>query len=179
MIASNQPESLAQTRRFPAVRFLCCNEKYLCATVLPLLATDKSYGNVCHLWERGSSVDFYQNLDATQRAQSEGGVSRSPEWLIRWTPSLGSIVQGVLHSTTELSLVPGPSEINSTGCTGGGGGFARGEFRGENFAVKKGGEIFPWRNFGVTGASFTTAAGIVFPEQGQARLRTRLCPLMP
>ena len=31
----------------------------------------------------------------------------------------------------------------------GGGNFARGEFRGENFAVKKGGEIFPWRNFGV------------------------------
>ena len=50
-----------------------------------------------------------------------------------------------------------------------------GEFRGENFAVKKGGEIFPWRNFGVTVPSFTTAAGIVFPEQGQARLRTRLC----
>ena len=31
----------------------------------------------------------------------------------------------------------------------GGGNFARGEFRGENFAVKEGGEIFPWRNFGV------------------------------
>ena len=57
----------------------------------------------------------------------------------------------------------------------GGGNFARGEFRGENFAVKKGGEIFPWRNFGVTVPSFTTAADIVFPEQGQARLRTRLC----
>ena len=57
----------------------------------------------------------------------------------------------------------------------GGENFARGEFRGENFAVKKGGEIFPWRNFGVTVPSFTTAAGIVFPEQGQARLRTRLC----
>ena len=49
----------------------------------------------------------------------------------------------------------------------GGGNFARGEFRGENFAVKKGGEIFPWRNFGVTVPSFTTAAGIVFPEQGR------------
>ena len=57
----------------------------------------------------------------------------------------------------------------------GGGNFARGEFRGENFAVKKGGEIFPWRNFGVTVPSFTTAAGIVFREQGQAQLRTRLC----
>ena len=42
----------------------------------------------------------------------------------------------------------------------GGGNFARGEFRGENFAGKKGGEIFPWRNFGVTVPSFTTAAGI-------------------
>ena len=52
---------------------------------------------------------------------------------------------------------------------GGGGDFrGRGEFRGENFAVKKGGEIFPWSNFGVTVPSFTTAAGIVFPEQGQA-----------
>ena len=61
----------------------------------------------------------------------------------------------------------------------GGGNFARGEFCGENFAVKKGGEIFPWRNFGVTVPSFTTAAGIVFPEQGQAQLRTRLCLLMP
>ena len=57
----------------------------------------------------------------------------------------------------------------------GGENFARGEFRGENFAVKKGGEIFPWRNFGVTVPSFTTAAGIVFREQGQAQLRTRLC----
>ena len=61
----------------------------------------------------------------------------------------------------------------------GGENFARGEFRGENFAVKKGGEIFPWRNFGVTVPSFTTAAGIVFPEQGRVRLRTRLCLLMP
>jgi hypothetical protein len=43
------------------------------------------------------------------------------------------------------------------------------------FGDFKGGEIFPWRNFGVTVPSFTTAAGIVFPEQGQARLRTRLC----
>ena len=57
----------------------------------------------------------------------------------------------------------------------GGENFAKGEFRGENFAVKKGGENFPWRNFGVTVPSFTTAAGIVFPEQGQARLRMRLC----
>ena len=61
----------------------------------------------------------------------------------------------------------------------GGGNFARGEFCGENVAVKKGGEIFPWRNFAVTVPSFTTAAGLVFPEQGQARLRTRLCLLMP
>ena len=49
-----------------------------------------------------------------------------------------------------------------------------GGFRGENFAVKKGGEIFPWRNFGVTVPSFTTAAGIVFPERGRARLRMNM-----
>ena len=70
-------------------------------------------------------------------------------------------------------------ESPSTAVQGGGGNFARGEFRGENFAVKKGGEIFPWRNFGVTVPSFTTAAGIVLSEQGQVRLRTRLCLLMP
>ena len=29
-------------------------------------------------------------------------------------------------------------------------------------------------NFGITVPSFTTAAGIVFPEKGQARLRTHL-----
>ena len=32
----------------------------------------------------------------------------------------------------------------------GGGGFVRGEFRGEIFTVKKGGKFFPWRNFGAT-----------------------------
>ena len=55
---------------------------------------------------------------------------------------------------------------------GGGGDCARGELRGEItskiFAAKTGGESFPWRNFGVTVPSFTTAAGIVFPEKGQA-----------
>ena len=53
-----------------------------------------------------------------------------------------------------------------------GGGFARGEFGGENFAIKKGGEFFPWRNFGSTAPSFITTAGIVFSGKGQARLRT-------
>ena len=58
--------------------------------------------------------------------------------------------------------------------TAGGGGGARGEFCGENFAVNEGGENFPWRSVGVTIPSFTTAAGIVFPEKRQARLRTHL-----
>ena len=49
-------------------------------------------------------------------------------------------------------------------CTGDGG----------DFAVRKGGEIVPWLNFGATVPSFTTAAGIVFPDKAQARLRTRL-----
>ena len=48
--------------------------------------------------------------------------------------------------------------------------FRQGRISRGNFAVKKSGEIFPWRNFGVTVPCFTTAAGIVFPEQGQARL---------
>ena len=78
------------------------------------------------------------------------------------------------YPPSSSSAVYGRSNIG-----GRGGNFARGEFRGENFAVKEGGEIFPWRNFGVTVPSFTTAAGIVFPEQGQVRLRTRLCLLMP
>ena len=55
--------------------------------------------------------------------------------------------------------------------TGGGG-----TLRGEIFAVKKGGERFPWRNFGGIVPSFTTAAGIVFPEKGQALVRTRPSP---
>ena len=52
-------------------------------------------------------------------------------------------------------------------------GFAIGEFRRENFALKKGGEVFPWRNFGGTVPYFATAAGIV-TKKSQARLRTRL-----
>ena len=43
------------------------------------------------------------------------------------------------------------------GLVPGGGDFARGEFRGENVAVKKGGEIFPWPNFGSTVPSFIIA----------------------
>ena len=35
-------------------------------------------------------------------------------------------------------------ESRQIGYYRGGENFARGEFRGENFAVKKGGEIFPW-----------------------------------
>ena len=68
------------------------------------------------------------------------------------------------HGPTCLHFCTTPTRYR------GGENFARGEFRGENFAVKKGGEIFPWRNFGVTVPSFTTAAGIVFREQGQAQL---------
>ena len=34
----------------------------------------------------------------------------------------------------------------------------------EIFAIKKGGENVPSPNFGVTVLSFTTAAGIVFPQ---------------
>ena len=49
-----------------------------------------------------------------------------------------------------------------------------GEVRRENFAVKKGGGLFPWRNFGETFQYFATAAVIVSSERGQARLRTRL-----
>ena len=62
---------------------------------------------------------------------------------------------------------PGPCSVP---LTRGGGDYARGDFRGETFAVKKGGETFPWRNFGVTIQSFTTAEGFVFPEKGKARL---------
>ena len=47
---------------------------------------------------------------------------------------------------------------------GGGGGFATGEFRRENFPVKEGGEIFPCRTFGGTVPYFATAAGIVSSE---------------
>ena len=55
---------------------------------------------------------------------------------------------------------------------GGGGGFRRGRISlGETifFAVKKGGEIFHWQNFGGTVPSLATAAGIVSSEKSQAR----------
>ena len=55
-------------------------------------------------------------------------------------------------------------------CRGWGGGVPSGEFCGENLEVKKGGEIFPRRKFGVTVPSFATAARIVFPEKGRARI---------
>ena len=45
---------------------------------------------------------------------------------------------------------------------------------GENFAGLLRKVAFPWRNFGVIDSSFTTAAGIVFPEKGQAQLRTNM-----
>jgi hypothetical protein len=51
---------------------------------------------------------------------------------------------------------------------------ARGEFRGENSAVKKSGENFPRRNFGGTIPFFATAAeGLCFLRRAK-RLRTRL-----
>ena len=43
------------------------------------------------------------------------------------------------------------------------------EFRGENFAVKEGVEIFPLANCWLNN-TFTTPAGIVFPEKGQLSL---------
>ena len=47
--------------------------------------------------------------------------------------------------------------------------FARGEFRRENFAVKNGGEIFPWRNFWQNSSILChRGRGIVFPKKSQA-----------
>ena len=47
--------------------------------------------------------------------------------------------------------------------------FARGEFRGENFAVKNGGEIFPWRIFWRNSSILChRGRGIVFPKKSQA-----------
>ena len=47
--------------------------------------------------------------------------------------------------------------------------FARGEFRRENFAVKNGGEIFPWRNFWRNSSILChRGRGIVFPKKSQA-----------
>ena len=48
---------------------------------------------------------------------------------------------------------------------------------GENYGLKKSGEIFPWRNFGGTVPSFATAAeGLCFLRRAK-RLRTHLSQL--
>ena len=67
----------------------------------------------------------------------------------------------------EVSMLGPRSGLQGTLCIQkyrGGGVFTMGEFCRENFAVKKGEEIFPWQNFGGTVPYFATAAGIVSSE---------------
>ena len=59
-----------------------------------------------------------------------------------------AVLGGSLHPLTQSGGWGFEKPVNPRKLQGGGD-FARGEFRGENFAVKKGGEIFPLRNFGV------------------------------